>query len=77
MRRIFVLVLCLVGLLAPDPSHAQIQARRVLILWDSTMTARWRDTFAHLMLEMPLNRLGTKELCPGSKALDAINDEYR
>ena len=22
------------------------------------MTARWRDTFAHLMLEMPLNRLG-------------------
>ncbi|MBI3503498.1 MAG: hypothetical protein HY059_01555 [Proteobacteria bacterium] len=58
MKRIVVLFLCLIVLLAPPPADAQIQARRVLILWDSSMTARWRDTFAHLMLEMPLNRLG-------------------
>jgi 2-oxoglutarate ferredoxin oxidoreductase subunit beta len=25
----------------------------------------------------PLNRLGTRELCPGAKALEAINDDYR
>jgi len=28
-------------------------------------------------VDVPLNRLGVKELCPGSKALAAINDEYR
>ncbi len=28
-------------------------------------------------VDVPLNRLGAKELCPGSKALDAVNDEYR
>jgi 2-oxoglutarate ferredoxin oxidoreductase subunit beta len=28
-------------------------------------------------VDMPLNRLGAKELCPGAKALEAINDEYR
>ena len=28
-------------------------------------------------VDVPLNRLGPKELCPGSKALDALNDEYR
>jgi 2-oxoglutarate ferredoxin oxidoreductase subunit beta len=28
-------------------------------------------------VDVPLNRLGVKELCPGSKALEAVNDEYR
>jgi 2-oxoglutarate ferredoxin oxidoreductase subunit beta len=28
-------------------------------------------------VDVPLNRLGVKELCPGSKALETINDEYR
>ena len=28
-------------------------------------------------VDAPLNRLSAKELCPGSKALAAINDEYR
>ena len=28
-------------------------------------------------VDVPLNQLSAKELCPGSKALDAINDEYR
>ena len=28
-------------------------------------------------VDVPLNRLGVKELCPGAKALEAINDEYR
>jgi 2-oxoglutarate ferredoxin oxidoreductase subunit beta len=27
--------------------------------------------------DVPLNRLGVKELCPGSKMLETINDEYR
>jgi 2-oxoglutarate ferredoxin oxidoreductase subunit beta len=27
--------------------------------------------------DVPLNRLGVKELCPGSKVLETINDEYR
>jgi 2-oxoglutarate ferredoxin oxidoreductase subunit beta len=28
-------------------------------------------------VDVPLNRLNAKELCPGSKALEALNDEYR
>jgi 2-oxoglutarate ferredoxin oxidoreductase subunit beta len=28
-------------------------------------------------VDVPLNRLGVKELCPGSKTLETINDEYR
>ena len=28
-------------------------------------------------VDLPLNRLGVKEICPGSKALETINDEYR
>ncbi len=28
-------------------------------------------------VDVPLNRLGMKELCPGSKMLETINDEYR
>jgi 2-oxoglutarate ferredoxin oxidoreductase subunit beta len=28
-------------------------------------------------VDVPLNRLGVKELCPGSKMLETINDEYR
>jgi 2-oxoglutarate ferredoxin oxidoreductase subunit beta len=28
-------------------------------------------------VDVPLNRLGVKELCPGSKVLETINDEYR
>ncbi|MEQ1753856.1 MAG: 2-oxoacid:ferredoxin oxidoreductase subunit beta [Micropepsaceae bacterium] len=28
-------------------------------------------------VDVPLNRLGEKELCPGSKILEAINDDYR
>jgi 2-oxoglutarate ferredoxin oxidoreductase subunit beta len=36
------------------------------------------DLHAHLnTVKAPLNSLGEKELCPGSKALAAINDEYR
>ena len=58
MRRVLALALCLVGMFLPGASDAQVMQRRVLILWDSSVTARWRDTFAHLMLEMPLNRLG-------------------
>jgi 2-oxoglutarate ferredoxin oxidoreductase subunit beta len=37
-----------------------------------------RDMHGYLRtVDVPLNRLGTKELCPGSAALDALNDEYR
>ncbi len=36
------------------------------------------DLHAHLnTVNRPLNRLGEKELCPGSAALDALNNEYR
>jgi hypothetical protein len=28
-------------------------------------------------VDSPLNRLGEKELCPGSAILESINDEYR
>ncbi|HTQ13788.1 MAG TPA: 2-oxoacid:ferredoxin oxidoreductase subunit beta [Rhizomicrobium sp.] len=36
------------------------------------------DIHAHLgTSKTPLNALGEKELCPGSAALEAINDEYR
>jgi 2-oxoglutarate ferredoxin oxidoreductase subunit beta len=37
-----------------------------------------RDMHANLnTVDVPLNRLSEKELCPGSKALDAINASYR
>jgi 2-oxoglutarate ferredoxin oxidoreductase subunit beta len=37
-----------------------------------------RDMHANLnTVDGPLNRLSEKELCPGSKALDAINASYR
>ena len=37
-----------------------------------------RDMHGYLRtVDVPLNRLGAKELCPGSAALDALNDEYR
>ena len=58
MKRFAILFLCLAGLLAPTRVDAQVQSRRVFVLWDSSVTTRWRETFAHLMLEMPLNRLG-------------------
>ncbi len=48
----------LAGLLAGTPVRAQEIPRKVFVLWDSSVTTRWRETFAHLMLEMPLNRLG-------------------
>jgi len=56
----FALVLALVGTAcaqAQPQTHAV--PRRVLVLWDSTSVAKdWRSSFAHSMLEMPLNRLG-------------------
>lgn len=58
MRRVALLVLCLAGLFVPACADAQVVPRRVFVLWDSSVTSRWRETFAHLMLEMPLNRLG-------------------
>jgi 2-oxoglutarate/2-oxoacid ferredoxin oxidoreductase subunit beta len=37
-----------------------------------------RDMHGYLRtVDVPMNRLGVKELCPGSKALEALNDEYR
>ncbi len=37
-----------------------------------------QDIHEHLKtVKAPLNSLGEKELCPGSKALDTINDDYR
>jgi len=37
-----------------------------------------RDMHGYLRtVDVPLNRLGARELCPGSAALDALNDEYR
>jgi len=36
------------------------------------------DLHAHLKtVKVPLNRLSEKDLCPGSKAIDAVNAEYR
>jgi 2-oxoglutarate ferredoxin oxidoreductase subunit beta len=36
------------------------------------------DLHAHLnTVTRPLNRLGEKELCPGSAALEKLNNEYR
>jgi 2-oxoglutarate/2-oxoacid ferredoxin oxidoreductase subunit beta len=36
------------------------------------------DLHAHLnTVSVPLNRLGEKELCPGAKALEAVNESYR
>lgn len=56
------LVRLLVGLamLWAPPALAQTayEARRVAVLWDSSVSARWRDTTGHQLLEMPLNRLG-------------------
>jgi len=57
MRFLRVLAICLAAL-AAVPAAAEPVSRRVLVLWDSSVTTRWRDTFAHQMLEMPLNRLG-------------------
>lgn len=52
----FALVLAFVGAVS---AQAQVVPRRVLVLWDSTSVAKeWRTSFAHTMLEMPLNRLG-------------------
>ena len=35
------------------------------------------DLHAHLnTVSRPLNRLGEKDLCPGSAALEALNNEY-
>jgi hypothetical protein len=28
-------------------------------------------------VDVPLNRLNAKELCPGAKMLDTINEDYR
>jgi 2-oxoglutarate ferredoxin oxidoreductase subunit beta len=37
-----------------------------------------QDIHAHLnTVTTPLNALGEKDLCPGSKALEALNEEYR
>jgi hypothetical protein len=80
MKRFAILLLCLAGLLAPMPVDAQVQSRRVFVLWDSSVTARWRETFAHLMLEMPLNRLGyvvepidVAGPLPDASALDGVH----
>jgi hypothetical protein len=52
----FAFALSLAGSLC---AQAQPVPRRVLVLWDSTSAAKeWRASFAHSMLEMPLNRLG-------------------
>ncbi|MCA3261457.1 MAG: hypothetical protein ING44_05925 [Telmatospirillum sp.] len=52
----FALVLALLGTAC---AQAQPVPRRVLVLWDSSSVAKeWRNSFAHSMLEMPLNRLG-------------------
>lgn len=40
---------------AAQPAY---EPRRVAVLWDSSVSARWRDTNGHQLLEMPLNRLG-------------------
>ncbi|MBL8833567.1 MAG: hypothetical protein JNL71_14345, partial [Rhodospirillales bacterium] len=58
MRRAALFLACIAGLLVPALADAQVVPRRVFVLWDSSVTSRWRETFAHLMLEMPLNRLG-------------------
>lgn len=58
MRATAALLLLLAGIATGMSAHAQELPRKVLILWDSSVTTRWRETFAHLMLEMPLNRLG-------------------
>ncbi len=55
---VFALLLALLGS-AFAQAQAQPVPRRVLVLWDSTSVAKdWRNSFAHSMLEMPLNRLG-------------------
>ena len=56
-RTFLAAALCL-AFFVSVPADAQTHARQVLVLWDSSVTPRWRDTLAHTMLEMPLNRLG-------------------
>ena len=58
IRRLLLGALWLAACLVPVSVDAQTHARRVLMLWDSSVTPRWHETFAHAMLEMPLNRLG-------------------
>jgi hypothetical protein len=58
VRRLAFVLAALAALFAGPGAHAQPVERKVFVLWDSSMTLRWRETFAHLMLEMPLNRLG-------------------
>ena len=44
----------------------------------AVLDANPRDLHAYLKtIDRPLNRLNEKDLCPGSKALESINDEYR
>jgi hypothetical protein len=53
-----LLAAALIVLASALPAGAQVEPRRVFVLWDSSVSVRWRDTFAHVMIEMPLNRLG-------------------
>jgi polysaccharide biosynthesis protein PelA len=56
--RVFLAAAVCMACFVSAPAAAQTHARQVLVLWDSSVTPRWRDTLAHTMLEMPLNRLG-------------------
>lgn len=53
-------VLFAIALLWAPATMAQTayEQRRVAVLWDSSVSPRWRDTTGHQLLEMPLNRLG-------------------
>jgi 2-oxoglutarate/2-oxoacid ferredoxin oxidoreductase subunit beta len=58
-------------------SHiAAHEARGEILTGLLYVNAAAEDLHAHLCtVDMPLNRLGAGELCPGAKALDAINAE--
>ena len=53
MRFLRVLAICLAAL-AAFPAAAEPVSRRVLVLWDSSVTTRWRDTFAGGMELFPV-----------------------
>lgn len=80
MKILACLLALVAALFSGAPANAQEQARTVYILWDSSVTTRWRETFAHLMLEMPLNRLGyvvepldVAKPMPGAAALEGAH----
>jgi polysaccharide biosynthesis protein PelA len=55
VRFLFVFALLWAPAAAGQTAH---ELRRVAVFWDSSVSARWRDTTGHQLLEMPLNRLG-------------------